>query len=77
MLHLSVPPGFRGRFEGSITKLKDLGTFNSVEFLEYDWFRNVPMRIEIYDFRSHRWDFDWALSSNPPSPPKRMGRPIT
>ena len=64
MLHFSVPLEFQMELEDFIINLKELGIFTSVDFLEFDWFRNAPMKAEYYDFESNRWDFDWTSSSD-------------
>ena len=40
-------------------QLRELGIFDSVDFYNFDWFRNVPMRAEYYNFEHGVWEFDW------------------
>ncbi len=56
----SVPTEYLGEFSELFSHLKEVGLFTSVEILEFDWFRNSPMKAEFYDFDSGRWDFDWS-----------------
>lgn len=59
----SVPSEFVDAYSDFFNKLKDRGLFSSVEVHSFDYFRNIPMRAEYYDFNSGRWDFDWSPSS--------------
>jgi hypothetical protein len=59
MLHATVPEEMRGRFTDLMKQLQDLGIFTSMEFYNFDWFRNVPMRAEYYDFEHGIWEFEW------------------
>ncbi len=65
MLHASVPKEHKQGFVELMKKLKELGIFESVEFYNFDWFRNVPMRAEFFDFDHGRWDFDWTKTVEP------------
>ncbi len=60
IVHANVPSEFKGEFINLMTKLRDLGMFTSIEFFNFDWFRNVPMRADYYDFEHGVWEFDWG-----------------
>jgi hypothetical protein len=65
MLQASVPKEHKQRFMDLMKKLKELGIFEAVEFYTFDWFRNVPMRAEFFDFDHGLWDFDWTRTVEP------------
>lgn len=65
MMHANVPTQFRGEFIGFMTRLKEIGMFDTIEFYNFDWFRNVPMRAEFYDFDHGVWDFNWTKTVEP------------
>ncbi|MDA4121581.1 MAG: hypothetical protein OK456_00200 [Thaumarchaeota archaeon] len=65
MLHANVPKAFRGRFVEFMNKLKEMGIFETVEVFNFEWFRNIPMRAEYYDFDHGVWDFDWTEGVEP------------
>lgn len=60
MIHANVPREFKDDFIDLMKRLKDQGIFTSVDFYTFDWFRNVPMRAEYYDFEHGVWEYDWA-----------------
>ncbi len=59
LIQATVPKQFKEQFIELMTKVKDLGIFASLDFYTFDWFRNVPMRAEYYDFEHGMWDFNW------------------
>jgi hypothetical protein len=59
VMNASVPGVYAAYFSDFMSRLKEKGMFNSVKVFEFDWFRNLPMRGEFYDFNTGRWDFDW------------------
>ncbi len=59
VINLSVPIGYVAQVRDFFQELKEKGMFSRLEFLEFDWLRNVPMKPEFYDFDTGRWDFDW------------------
>lgn len=61
--HAVVPNEYMGRFMEFIKALGEKGMFVLKEMLEFEWFRNPPMRAEHYDFNTGRWDFDWSRVS--------------
>jgi hypothetical protein len=65
MLQASVPKEHKSGFIDLMKKLKGLGIFDSIEFYTFDWFRNVPMRAEFFDFDHGLWDFDWTRTVEP------------
>src|SRR5271157_418131 len=60
LLMFSAPMGLEDKLVEFFTGLKEMGMFNSVEMLQFDWFRVCPMKAEFYDFDTGRWDFQWA-----------------
>jgi hypothetical protein len=60
MLQASVPREYKQSFIDLMNRLKQIGMFESIEFYTFDWFRNVPMRPEFFDFDHGIWDFDWT-----------------
>jgi hypothetical protein len=64
IVHASVPEEYVDSFIDFIQKLKEKKFFKSIDVLTFDYFRNVPMRAEFYDFKRSRWDFDWSTFVN-------------
>jgi len=60
LVNFSTPAEQIGSLRALMTKLKEGGIFNETELLEFEWFRNLPMKAEYYDFDEGRWDFDFA-----------------
>ncbi len=63
IVNLSTPAEILEDVRAFFTALKDKGMFSKLEILEFDWYRNVPMRPEFYDFDTGRWDFEWQNPS--------------
>lgn len=59
MVQATVPNEFKDDYIEMMKRVKDLGIFTSVEFYNFAWFRNVPMRAEYYNFDQGIWEFDW------------------
>lgn len=59
MLHATVPSQFTSDFTQFMKRLEQLGIFSSIEFYNFAWFRNVPMRAEYFNFDQGIWEFDW------------------
>jgi hypothetical protein len=64
VVQASVPKDFVGLFKGLFEKLVEKGLFRTARFFDFDFFRNLPMRAEFYDFTSGRWDFDWSSENS-------------
>jgi len=60
-IQASVPIEHVKKFVEFFHELKSMGIFDLVEVFHFDWFRNTPMRAELFDFEEGRWDFDWNL----------------
>ena len=60
IIHGAVPEELVGRWMEFIESLKDMGFFKSVEFSIFDWVRDVPMKIESYNFDEGIWEFEWS-----------------
>ena len=58
VVHASVPDAHVGEYTRFTETLQQEGVFKSVESYLFDWFRNVPMRGETYDFETGHWEFD-------------------
>lgn len=67
VINASVPRERASEWSDFIKSLKNLGIFQSFEILEFDVFRNAPMKAEFYNFDTGRWDFDWSRVSTPES----------
>jgi hypothetical protein len=65
VINASVPRERANDWADFIRGLKTLGIFQSIEILEFDIFRNAPMKAEYYNFDTGRWDFDWTNLSTP------------
>jgi len=37
--------------------------FSRLEIADFDWIRILPMKSEVYDFDTGRWDFDWTAKT--------------
>jgi hypothetical protein len=77
MLQASLPREYKQSFIDLMNRLKEIGIFESIEFYTFDWFRNVPMRPEFFDFEHESWDFDWTKTAEPSEdddagPPERF-----
>ena len=77
MLQASVPKEYKQSFIDLMNRLKEIGLFESIEIYTFDWFRNVPMRSEFFDFDHGIWDFDWtkvaeASEDDEAGPPERF-----
>ena len=46
-----------------LKSMQERGMFSKLEVLDFEWFRNAPMKAEYYDFDTGRWDFDWSAGS--------------
>ncbi len=60
VVNVSVPAVHLPAMGNLLHRLKERGMFNHMDLLEFDWFRNPPMKAEFYDFDEGRWDFDFA-----------------
>ena len=61
LINASVPQEHVAGFIDLFAELRRRGVFKSVESSTFEWYRNIPMRAESYDFGMGRWDFDWTL----------------
>ncbi|MDV3277769.1 MAG: hypothetical protein LYZ69_04795 [Nitrososphaerales archaeon] len=60
LIMASVPSEYVEAFISFMVKLKENGLFTKLGTTTFDWFRNIPMRAELYNFDTGRWDFDWS-----------------
>jgi DNA-binding Lrp family transcriptional regulator len=78
IIHITVPEEKTEEFLGFMYDLRDkLHFFSEIEILNTDWFRNVPMQAEYYDFDHGRWDFEWSSIKDPPGLDEMTERPVT
>ena len=59
IVKVSVPSELAAEVRGFFLALKAKGMFSKLEILDFDWYRNVPMKPEFYDFDTGRWSFEW------------------
>jgi DNA-binding Lrp family transcriptional regulator len=65
IVHASVPKEYVDEFLAFIESLRKMTILTDVESYTFDWFCNIPMRADYFDFAFGRWNFD--MSSLPPS----------
>jgi DNA-binding Lrp family transcriptional regulator len=56
----SVPEARVEEYLAFIEELRGKGVFTEAEPYVFDWFRNVPMRADYYDFELGRWNYDMS-----------------
>ena len=59
LVNLSIPAELVGEVRAFFLALEAKGMFSKLEILDFDWWRNVPMKPEFYDFDTGRWSFEW------------------
>ena len=59
IVNLSIPAELVEEVRGFFVALESKGMFSKLEILDFDWWRNVPMKPEFYDFDTGRWSFEW------------------
>ncbi len=59
VISASVPAEFVGKFREFVRELQSRGVFAKTKLLVFDWFRNLGMNAEFYDFDKDRWELDW------------------
>jgi len=64
IVNVSVPAEQAGEVRAFFRALEQKGMFSKLELLDFDWYRNVPMKPEYYDFDTGRWDFQWQNPSS-------------
>ena len=60
IVHGAVPIESMGQWTEMMRRLGEEGLFTSLEFSNYDWARNAPMKSDFYDFEAGRWEFEWS-----------------
>lgn len=60
VVNLSAPAPFVDDIHRFFNRMKDRGMFSKLEIFDFEWFRRVPMRAELYDFDTGIWDFDFS-----------------
>ena len=63
LVHASVPEECVEDYREFFGELQQKGYFRSFEFYTFHYFRNPPMKTELYDFDAGRWDFDWSTEA--------------
>jgi len=70
IMNVSMPQECLGEWTDFMVELKRLGIFKSVETMMLDWFRNVPMKAEHFDFESGKWNSEWNLKKGDSATPE-------
>jgi DNA-binding Lrp family transcriptional regulator len=65
IIHCSVPEECIEDYRSFITALQKQGIFKSMRLQTFQWFRNPPMKTNMYDFDEGVWDFDWSADARP------------
>jgi len=65
VVHSSVPEERLEEYQSFFRGLEAKGIFNSLEIQTFQWFRNPPMKTNLYDFDEGAWDFDWSTEAKP------------
>ena len=60
----SVPDEYVDDFSKLMDSLYREGLFSDVRTHYFEWFRNMPMQAQFYDFDNGRWDFDWSKKAD-------------
>ena len=60
LVNASVPEEYMRDFGEFMRVLAEKGLFVLRWISTFDWFRNVPMRPDSYDFDTGMWDYDWS-----------------
>ncbi len=58
ILSASVPIEHTQEYLDFFEELRQRGIFSEMDYTLHDWFSNVPMRTDLYDFEHGRWNFD-------------------
>jgi len=59
ILNASVPTECLNSWSEFMGKLKTMGIFSTIDSIEMDWVRNVPMWADYFNFQTGTWEFDW------------------
>jgi DNA-binding Lrp family transcriptional regulator len=65
IVHSSVPEECVEDYRSFFIGLEKMGFFKSIELQTFQWFRNPPMKTNMYDFDEGVWDFDWSVDAKP------------
>jgi len=60
IVNLSAPTQSVDEIRRFFMRMRDRGMFSRLEILDFEWFRRIPMRAELYDFDTGIWDFDFS-----------------
>jgi DNA-binding Lrp family transcriptional regulator len=60
IIQASVPQEFQADFEEFLRGMAAKGFFRITNYSSLEWYRNIPMRAESYNFDSGLWEYDWA-----------------
>jgi DNA-binding Lrp family transcriptional regulator len=67
LLDASVPQECMDSWTEFLSGMKKVGVFKSVETVVLDWFRDVPMWAERYEFEEGAWKLDWTSKGTNPT----------
>lgn len=73
-IDISAPEARVAEYLDFIEELRGTGVFTEVETYVFDWFRNIPMRADSYDFASGRWSYE--MSEIPEKEEDGQGEPL-
>ncbi|MCL4436169.1 MAG: AsnC family protein [Thaumarchaeota archaeon] len=59
-LMLTVPFNVWKEYGDFIMALSEKGIVESLDFKDISWYRHVPLRTDLYDFRKGEWAFEWS-----------------
>jgi DNA-binding Lrp family transcriptional regulator len=63
VVHCSVPEECVEDYREFFAGLQKKGMFKSLELQTFQWFRNPPMKTEMYDFDEGVWDYHWSVDT--------------
>ena len=59
IIHVAVPKQLKDECSAAFKRFLDAGLFTECRILEFEDFRNPPMKTEFYNFRDETWKFQW------------------
>lgn len=59
IIHVAPPRQLKEECSAVFRRLRDAGLFTECSILEFEEFRNPPMKVEFYNFPDETWKFGW------------------
>jgi hypothetical protein len=59
IVHVAPPKHLKEECSAVFRRFRDQGLFTECRILEFDEFRNPPMKAEFYNFPNETWKFQW------------------